>query len=82
VTDTTADVIARVFDEAERRDCGHIRQSVALVDANQHQIDRIQAEAAARPITVALVLDFVHVIEYVWTAAWSFYKEGDPAAEQ
>jgi hypothetical protein len=82
VTDTTADVIARMFDEAERRDCGHTRQWVALVDGNQHQIDRIQAEATARRTTVALVLDFVHVIEYVWTAAWSFYKEGDPAAEQ
>jgi hypothetical protein len=24
----------------------------------------------------------VHVLEYLWRAAWCFYREGDPAAEQ
>lgn len=28
-----------------------------------------------------IVLDFIHVCEYVWDAAWVFYREGDPAAE-
>jgi len=23
----------------------------------------------------------VHVLEYLWRAAWSFHREGDPAAE-
>ncbi len=27
------------------------------------------------------MIDFVQVLEYVWEAAWSFHKEGDPAAE-
>jgi hypothetical protein len=27
------------------------------------------------------VIDFVHVVEYLWKAAWSFHKEGDLAAE-
>jgi hypothetical protein len=26
-------------------------------------------------------VDFVHVIEYLWKAVWSFHQEGDPAAE-
>ena len=75
-------MIGRIFEEAERRDPDHARTWVALVDGNQHQIDRIRAEAAARRVEVALVLDFVHVTEYVWKAAWSLHHEGDPAAEQ
>jgi hypothetical protein len=82
VTENAAEVIGRVFDEAERRDPGHARSWVALVDGNQHQIDRIHAEATAHHVKVTIVLDIVHAIEYVWKAAWSLHAEGDPAAEQ
>ena len=81
VQDTTT-VIARVFDEAERRDPGHTRSGVALVDGNVHQIDRIQAEAKARKINIAVVCDLVHVIEYLWKATWSLHAEANPVAEQ
>ena len=50
-----ATVIARVFDEADRRDPNHTRTWVALVDGNVHQIDRIQAEAKARNVNIAVV---------------------------
>jgi hypothetical protein len=60
----------------------HERDWVALVDANNHQIQRIRAEAAARDKPVAIVCDFVYVLEYLWKAAWSFHAEADPAAEQ
>ncbi len=76
-----ATVVARVFDEAERRDPGHLRPWVALVDGNNHQIDRIKAEAEARKVTVPIVVDFIHVLEYLWGAAWSFFDEGDAKAE-
>jgi hypothetical protein len=26
-------------------------------------------------------VDFVHVMEYLWKAAWCFYREGDTTAE-
>lgn len=81
VVDNAADVISRVFDEAERRDPDHQRQWVALVDGNKHQIDCIQAQAAQRNVSVAIVVDLIHVLEYLWGAAWSFFAEGDPAAE-
>ena len=45
VVDDAATVVARIFDEAERRDPTNARTWVALVDGNNHQIDRIQAEA-------------------------------------
>ena len=74
-------MIAAVFDEATRRDPGHKRAWVALVDGNRHQIDRIRTEARARKATVPVVVDFIHVLEYRWAAAWCCYAEGDRAAE-
>jgi hypothetical protein len=82
VVDDAAEVVGRLFDEAERRDPDHKRRWVALVDGNNHQIDRIGAEANARGIDVTIVVDFVHVIEYLWAAAWCFFAEGDTAAEE
>jgi hypothetical protein len=74
-------VIAEAFDHAERRDPRHKRTWVALVDGNNHQLDRIRAEARERGIEITTVVDFVHVIEYLWKAAWCFFTEGDKAAE-
>ncbi|MGH8974594.1 MAG: ISKra4 family transposase, partial [Acidimicrobiia bacterium] len=51
------------------------------VDGNAHQIDRIRAEADQRAITVTVVVDFIHVVEYLWGAVWCFFAEGNPAAE-
>ena len=76
-----AEVVARVFDEAERRDPEHQRCWVALVDGNNHQIDRINAEAQNRKVKVTTVVDLVHVMEYIWGAAWCFFAEGDRSAE-
>ena len=82
VSHDAATVIAAGFAEATRRDPDHQRTWVALVDGNTHQIDRIHAEARARGVHVAVVVDFIHVLEYVWKAAWCFHPEGDPNAEQ
>ncbi|MGH9243169.1 MAG: ISKra4 family transposase, partial [Acidimicrobiales bacterium] len=81
VVEDAAEVIGRVFDEAERRDPEHKRQWVALVDGNRHQIDCIQAQAQQRNVSVAVVVDLIHVLEYLWAAVWCFFAEGDPAAE-
>ncbi len=81
VVEDAAAVVSRLFDEAERRDPGHKRRWVALVDGNNHQIDRIGAEAKAREVDVTIVVDLVHVIEYLWAAAWCFFSEGEAAAE-
>jgi hypothetical protein len=64
-----AEVVARVFDEAERRDPEHKRRWVALVDGNNHQIERINAEAENRKVKVTIVVDLIHVMEYIWGAA-------------
>jgi hypothetical protein len=81
VTGDIPAVIAVAFGEAERRDPRHRRPWIALVDGNNAQIEAITAEAARRDITIAVVCDFVHVLEYCWKAAWSFFDKGDPDAE-
>ncbi|MGH2868325.1 MAG: ISKra4 family transposase [Solirubrobacteraceae bacterium] len=81
VVNDAASVIAEVFQEAERRDPQHQRPWVCLVDGNNHQIDRITHEAQQRGLTITILVDLVHVLEYLWSAAWCFHKEGDPAAE-
>jgi len=81
VATEAAEVIGKAFDEATRRDPDHTHPFVALVDGNNHQIDRIKAEAKRRSLDVTIVVDYVHVMEYLWDAAWSFFSEGDPAAE-
>ena len=82
VTDDAAQVLSEMFCEADRRDPTHARAWVALVDGNNHQIDRIKTEARKRKIKVKIVVDLVHVLEYLWSASWCFFKEGDPAAER
>jgi hypothetical protein len=75
------EVIAAAFNQAEARDPARARTWVVLVDGNRHQIELIQAEAARRKAEVHLVLDLVHVLEYLWAAAWCFHARDDPAAE-
>jgi hypothetical protein len=74
--------ISWLFEEAERRDPGHGRDWIALVDGDNHQIRLIEAEAAARGVTgLVILVDLVHVIQYLWKAAWAFHQPRDPAIE-
>jgi hypothetical protein len=81
VTEDITTVVAAGFDEAARRDPGRHRTWIALVDGNKAQIEAIEAEAARRGVTVTIICDFIHVLEYVWKAAWSFFEPGDADAE-
>ncbi len=80
ITADAASVVAAAFDEAARRDPGCQRTWIALADGNNDQIRSIQAQAAARGITIPIVIDFIHVLEYLWDAAWSFFPEASPDA--
>jgi hypothetical protein len=74
-------VIAEGFDDAERRDPEHRRRWVVLVDGNPQQIREIRRQAARRGVEPTLVLDFIHVAEYLWKAAYCFVSEGTAEAE-
>lgn len=81
ITDDIPAVVHAAFEEAERRDPEHARLWIGLVDGNNPQINAITAEAAIRGIPITINIDFIHVLEYLWKAAWSFYDKGEPAAE-
>jgi hypothetical protein len=82
VVTTPAVVIGRVFQEADRRDPKHRRTWVALVDGANHQIERIKLEARKRAVKVTIVVDLVHVLQYLWNAAGCLHPDNDQVAEQ
>ena len=81
ITASRAQTIAAVSGQAERRDPGHARPWIALVDGDRHQIEVICDQAAERGITITILVDFIHVLEYLRKAAWCFCPPRDPAAE-
>jgi len=74
-------IVKQMFEEAARRDPKHSKQWVAIVDGNKTQIKLLKAEAAKEGRELVIILDFIHVLEYLWKAAWALHAEGDPNAE-
>jgi hypothetical protein len=54
----------KVFDQADRRDPGHARTWIALAGGDNHQLGLFQAAAAARGITLAIVIDLCRARNY------------------
>jgi hypothetical protein len=75
-------VISEMFAEASSRDPTRSRPWVILVDGNKQQLDGILAESERHGVEPTIILDIIHVIEYLWTAAWCFHEEGDKSAEE
>jgi hypothetical protein len=80
ITASAAAVISEIFAEAGRRDPALQRTWIALVDGDRHQIRRFRAEARARQVSLTIIIDFVHVLEYLWKAAGCLHHDSDPAA--
>ena len=49
-----------------------------LVDGAETQLALVEAGAAAYGVDVTVILDIIHVVEYVWKAAHVFHDEGSP----
>jgi hypothetical protein len=60
-----ADMIAAAFDQAEARDPHHHRTWLVLVDGAEHQLDLIRSEAQRRGAAIHIVIDLIHVLEYI-----------------
>ena len=75
------EVIAEMFAEAERRDPEHGRRRVIVVDGAEHQLKLIKRQVRKSGVAVTIVLDLVHVLEYLWDAAHCFFPVGSDAAE-
>ncbi|MBL3671674.1 ISKra4 family transposase [Streptomyces sp. M2CJ-2] len=75
------EVIAEAFTQADDRDPGHLRPWLVLVDGARHQLDLIETEARHRNVKIHILIDFVHVAEYVWAAAHALHPVGSVEAE-
>lgn len=74
-------IVREMFEEALRRDEAKKKTWVTLVDGCPRQIARIEAEAKAQEVEITIVCDIIHVLEYLWRAAWAFFSKGDPRAQ-
>ena len=72
------EVVAEAALEAERQDPEHAKRWVVLVDGAEPQLDLVEAGAAAYGVDVTVILDIIHVVEYVWKAGRVFHREGRP----
>jgi hypothetical protein len=53
-----------------------------LVDGHEGQLEHIHACIERYRVDVTLILDFIHLLEYLWKAAWCFHPPGSEEAEQ
>ncbi len=81
VTQDAKTVIASAFEEALSRDpeCQH--PWVVLIDGEPHQLNTIKATAKQHVVEVTIVIDFIHVLEYLWKAALCFHPSGSEEVE-
>jgi hypothetical protein len=75
-------VVDDAFAEALRRDPERARRWVVLVDGQRDQIQRVLRGARNVGADITIVLDIVHVLEYLWRAAYAFCADGTPEAEK
>lgn len=75
-------VISELFEEAQRRDAKHCKEWVVLVDGQGYQLKEIKKIAKQRGTRITIILDIVHVIEYLWDAAHLFFEESSQLCEE
>ena len=52
-----------------------------LIDGLPHQIKLINKVMKRLKVEATIVMDFIHVLEYLWKAAWCFFDKGDDEVE-
>jgi len=75
-----SDVIDEGFREALRRDPEQQRHWVVLVDGHTQQLEAIVAAAKHHAVKITIICDFIHVMEYLWKAAYCFHAPGSDEA--
>lgn len=78
---TPQEVIEKAFEEADYRDTGHQKPWVALVDGNKPQIRILRRMAKDKGINLTIIVDIIHVIEYLWDAGRAFYPKAESELE-
>ena len=82
IKESPESVIEQLFEEAARRDPDRQRQWLVLVDGQEKQLDIVYGCIKRYGADVVVIQDFIHVLEYLWKAAYCFHAEGSEEAEQ
>ncbi len=72
-------VVEQGFEEAVRRDPDQRMRWVVLTDGGEDLLRQGYAAAKRYKVEIIVVQDFVHVLEYLWKAAYALHPE---AAEE
>jgi hypothetical protein len=74
-------VIEQGFAEAVRRDPHQRMRWVVLSDGQEDLLRQIAAAAKRYKVDIVVVQDFVHVLEYLWKAAYALHRENGEQRE-
>ena len=74
-------VIEQAFAEAVRRDPEQQMHWVVLSDGNEDLLRQVAAAAKRYKVEIVLVQDFIHVLEYLWKAAYALHPDAAEARE-
>jgi hypothetical protein len=80
VTRSCSEVIDDVFREALERDPEHQRRWVVLVDGGADQLRAVRRAAMGAGVEIEIIADLIHLIEYLWAAAYCFHAAGSEEA--
>jgi hypothetical protein len=69
-------VINELFQEALKRDPLKEKEWIGLVDGQPSQLNALQATAKTYNIDLVIIMDIIHVSEYLWKASLAFHEEG------
>lgn len=75
------EVLEEVFEEARYRDPSHEKHWVALVDGEKTQIRNLKRMSRDKGVDLTIIVDVMHVIEYLWDAGRAFHPESGPQLE-
>ena len=78
---TPEQVIEEAFREGRRRDPEGEKTWVALVDGNKPQLDILKRLSRRYKTRLTIVLDIMHVAEYLWSASLAFQDEASAERE-
>lgn len=81
VVKDSVEVIDNLIVQAVKRDSTQKKEWVVLVDGQDYQIAQIEAALERQQVQATVVLDIIHVIEYLWKAAHQFFEEGSFSCE-
>jgi hypothetical protein len=78
---TTEQVLDEAMQEAKSRDHKGDKKWVALVDGNETQLRILRELADKYGVMLTIVIDIIHVLEYLWKASYVFNAEGSEQAQ-